>query len=285
VRVYLLRGLRLEGQQGLAAAISWIAERLTCSVASAVLSVSSSLRDEVSRRRIVAQDKVVVLGQGSSKGVDPQKFHPVPESERRVARRALGFDDSDLVVGFVGRLTADKGIGCLVRAIELLRDHHPHSKLLIVGEADEASPLQVHETHILSKPWVFRLPYVDDLPAAYQAMDVFCLPSIREGFPNVSLEAAASGVPVVTTFATGCRDSVIDGETGLLVPSHDPVALGEALNQLLASAALRRTMGERGRKWATSQFDQSLVWGAVAEWLATQMHVSARLAPVEVQPD
>jgi len=86
--------------------------------------------------------------------------------------------------------------------------------------------------------------------------DIVVLPSYREGFPRVLIEAASMGKPMVTTDTPGCREVVVDGENGLLVPVRDADALGLAVRKLLASPALRKTMGEAARKKALSEFDE-----------------------------
>src|SRR5262249_35008491 len=97
----------------------------------------------------------------------------------------------------------------------------------------------------------------------YLLMSVLALPSYREGFPNVVLEAQAAGVPVVTTTATGARDSVLDGITGRLVPPGDEVALAAALKELLEDPEKSSGMGRIGAQWVSAQFRQELIWDAL----------------------
>lgn len=256
-RVYLARGLRLEGLRGVQRVVSMMAEKVTCAAATHVVCVSPSLRSAFVSRGLVASGKVTVLGDGSSNGVDTRRFSPGSESNRALCRRRFGVLPNHQAIGFAGRLTDDKGLQELIQAFRALRHGWPDAVLLLAGDPDEASPLTGGE---LEDPSVLALGNVSDMPGFLRALDIFCLPSRREGFPNVSIEAAAVGLPVVTTDATGCRDSVVDGTTGRIVPTRDAAALRGALSDLLAQPEERRRMGAHARQWAVERFSQEVVW-------------------------
>jgi glycosyltransferase involved in cell wall biosynthesis len=96
-------------------------------------------------------------------------------------------------------------------------------------------------------------------------MDICVLPTYREGFPGVPLEAQAAGIPVVTTQATGAIDSVLDGQTGFIVPVGDVDALSDVINRLLGDSSLRKRMGEAGSAWVEAVFRQKIVWAATEQ--------------------
>lgn len=263
-RVYLLRGLRLETTTGLARQVLAVLERVSISSARRTVAVSRSLVARAVQLRLGGPDRFVVLGDGSSNGVDVDAIERVSadEDQRAALRGQLALDGERPVVGFVGRLTEDKGVAVLAEALRLLQHRRVAVQLLLVGAAE------TEDGPALDVPGipVARTGFVPNPERYYSLMDVLCLPTFREGFPNVVLEAAAGGVPTVTTDATGAVDSVVDGETGLVVPVRDAVALADALARLVADAELRRRFGAAARERARARFDRSLVWAAQEEF-------------------
>jgi len=266
-RVYLVRGLRLEGLRGLPAAISALTERVTCSAATDVVCVSKSLERAMLQRRLVSPEKVQVLGQGSSNGVDVGRFRPPSAAERFAARRVFDIDEDAVVVGFAGRLTQDKGVEDLLAAIAIVHADYPGVRLLIAGEVDVGVVLPEASKGDLGDSRIVFAGGVDNMVNFYSALDVFCLPSHREGLPNVNLEASACGLPVVTTSATGCIDSVVSGRTGIAVPPHDPMALSRSLSMLIVDPEKRKLLGREGRAWVERTFRQESVWAQQLRFL------------------
>ncbi|HEY1660368.1 MAG TPA: sugar transferase [Candidatus Sulfotelmatobacter sp.] len=266
-RVYVLRGLRLETAAGIKRRVLWLAEYLACLCAHRVVCVSDSLRRKALSLGLVEMENTVVLGSGGSRGVDAARFRPAPAGDPSVAelRGKLGIAANDLVVGFVGRFTRDKGISDLLEAFSRLRPSFPQLRLLLVGAFDEEDPLpQSARQAITSDPNIIGCGPVSDTSLYYHLMDVLVLPTYREGFPNVVLEASASGRPVVVTRATGAIDSVKENVTGLLVPVGDVQSLAEAIARLLREPELRTTMGLAGRNWIEQEFCPEAVWEAQA---------------------
>jgi len=267
-RIYLVRGLRLEGLDGVERIMSWLAERASAACAHRVICVSESLRDEFVKRKLCSTGRIRVLGLGSSNGVDISRFRPASPSERAKVRRRLGLGNEALVIGFVGRLTEDKGIRTLVEGVRVLHDADERVVLLLIGRPDEARPLTVLTAALLKATWIVQVRDLDDLAEAYWAMDVFALLSVREGFPNTVLEAAATGLPAVVSDATGCRDSVVDHVTGRVAAAGSIASFVEAISPLLADTALRLTLGAQARKRVADSFDQDQVWRSVDEFLS-----------------
>lgn len=251
-RVYLLRGLKLERSRGFKRWLLLAAERCSAACAECVLCNSLSLRVEAEELRIAPERKLRVLGAGSSRGVDIQHFRP-GHSE---IRQHYGIPFDVPVIGFVGRLTRDKGLPELLVAFDAILRKHPDALLLLVGwfDASEDSLDNVVRERIESHPRILCTGYVVDPAPYYRAMDVFVLPTWREGFPNAVLEAAASGIPAITTLSTGARDAVVPEVTGLLVPPGYPEAICEAASRLLRDENLRRRMGNAARAWVTEHF-------------------------------
>src|SRR5262249_32539227 len=177
-------------------------------------------------------------------------------------RAALGIAEDAPVVGFVGRLVAEKGIGELLAAARTVRARWPGARFLLVGMLDLEKPdhvtPQVAERLGLGDACVFT-GMRQDMPELYRAMDVFALPSYREGFPRAPMEAAAMRLPCVVTDVRGCRQAVAHGRNGLLVPVGDAGALAEALLALLGDPELARRLGEEGWRRAVAEFDERRV--------------------------
>jgi glycosyltransferase involved in cell wall biosynthesis len=261
-RIYTLRGLYLETASGPSRLFLETMERLTSSMAGRVICVSRSLRDRAVSWRLIANRKAIVLGCGSSNGVDLSAFTPTPELQVRgqQLRLAAGIGDDAIVIGFVGRLVRDKGLLDLVTAWTRLREQFDTVHLWIIGsfEADGISASM--RDYVERDPRVHLLGAVDEVAAHYAAMDVLVLPTYREGLPNVLLEAGAMRLPVVATSVTGCIDVVDDGVTGTLVPPRNPVALAEAMALYVGDRNLRRRHGEAGRVRVERDFAREHVW-------------------------
>jgi glycosyltransferase involved in cell wall biosynthesis len=263
-RVYMLRGLKLERTSGLKRRILLAAERMACASAHVVLCNSASLRAEALALRLAPAEKLLVLGEGSSIGVDVERFSP----GRSDVRDKIGIPHEAAVVGFVGRLTRDKGLPELIQAFDRILVAEPAAHLLLVGWFDAAEDALGGElrARILSHPRIHCTGFVSDSAPYYRAMDVMVLPTWREGFPNVVLEASATGIPVVTTQSTGARDAVIPEVTGLLIPPGYPEAIYESVIKLLRDPERRIHMGRTARAWVVEHYSEERVLGLTAEY-------------------
>jgi glycosyltransferase involved in cell wall biosynthesis len=263
-RLYTLRGLRSETLMGPKRWAVWLTEMIACRSAHRVICVSESLRRKAIAQGIVNAQRAVVLASGSSNGVDAKRFAPTEDGLRRATdlRRKLGIPVNSPVVGFVGRLTRDKGVVELLDAYLRLRRELPNLRLLLVGAPEEGDRLPKHSLDaIANDPQIICPGFVDDAADYYHVMDVLALPTHREGFPNVVLEAHAAGKPVVGARATGVVDAVVDGVDGILVLVGDSAALAEALGRLLKNKALAADMGRAGRERVLREFRQERIWG------------------------
>jgi glycosyltransferase involved in cell wall biosynthesis len=267
-RIYVLRGLRYETATGKARLLFRFLERLACACSHTVICVSPSLRDVVIRDGLASAEKLLVLGSGSSNGVNEKRFSRTPESELRAQtlRANWGIPDNAFVIGFVGRLTRDKGIAELIEAFREIRKKYPNVHLVIGGDV---------ETPCLLPEWVLveleggervhSLGFVDDPVGFYSAIQVLALPTYREGFPNVVLEAGSASVPTITTRATGAIDSVVDGQTGLLCSVADAKSLERALDQLVSDPAEAKRLGANARQRVHDEFTNARIWALWAE--------------------
>ena len=206
-RVYMLRGLKLETTQGTKRRILLMAERASAACAKVVLCNSESMRGEALALGIAPAAKLHLLGEGSSNGVNVERFAPGFSD----VRSRFNLAEAAPVIGFVGRLTKDKGIPELLEAFEIILTRCPHAQLLLVGWFDHSEDALGPEwrKRIANHPNIHCTGFVGETAPYFRAMDVMVLPTWREGFPNVVLEAAATGIPVITTECTGSRDSVV----------------------------------------------------------------------------
>ena len=269
VRIYHLRGLRLETSRGPTRLLLSTLERLSMKAATEVLSVSRSLAQVICQLGLTTPERVSVLEFGSSNGVSLQEFRPPGSpAERARARFELGVADELPVIGFVGRVTPSKGVDILVDAVCILRRTH-RFRLLLVGEEESNGYVSMLRIQLDAAGVEAVLTGArTDLLICYQAMDILCLPSLREGFPNVILEAAACGVPAVTTNATGCVDAVEDSVTGWITQAGDAHDLARALAVALTKPECARAAGRAARERVQHQFARETVQTALAEHLA-----------------
>jgi len=160
------------------------------------------------------------------------------------------------------RMLRDKGVHEFVAAASLLRTQGISARFLLAGDTDRGNPSAIAEAQL--RRWrvegnVEWMGHISDMHALYASSHIICLPSYHEGMPKVLLEAAACGRPVITTNVPGCRDAVVAGETGLLVPPRDSAKLADALRTLIQDRELRQRMGYRARRLAESRFGTNQV--------------------------
>lgn len=268
VRIYHMHGLPYETSKGYRRLLLSWSERISCALAHQVLCVSPSLRDKAIKLQLAAPEKLRVLGKGTINGIDATSlFNPIQITEvREIVRVQLGIPASAVVIGFVGRLVRDKGIIELAEAWSAIRDAVPQAHMLIVGEAEPRDPVPEEILSNLQADarvhWVGFVADLGDMPPYYQAMDLLALPTYREGFPNVPMEAAAMGLPVVVSRVTGCVDAVVDGTTGTLVPVKDSTSLAQAMLRYINDPSLRASHGAAGRKRILCDFQPEQCWQA-----------------------
>jgi glycosyltransferase involved in cell wall biosynthesis len=285
VRIFHVRGLaHMSGAKGRARTAE-VAERACCALATQVQCVSKSVRDVLVREGFCARDKTAVLLSGSSNGVDAAKrFDPSGYASARVElRRSLGIPDESVVIGFVGRLVQDKGIETLFDAWLRLRDEFPTAILLLVGPFEEGDALTLRVTEGLTNDPRVRITQTSwgDAAPVYAMMDVLAFPSLREGFPNVPMEAAAMELPVVAARAVGTIDAIVDRRTGLLVGPQDPIELAAALGSLLRDPEYGRRLGKSARQRALTQYRPQDLWRAQAEEYNRLLRAAGR-QPAEI---
>lgn len=217
-------------------------------------------------------EKVRYLGNG----VDINRFNRnrlIPSNQTQL-RKSLGIPETaNLIIGTVGRLTRKKGSGYLIEATAKLVHQFPNLHTLIIGGelSSDPEPFQaelVEQIRSLGiENHVTLTGNRDDIPEILGLLDIFTLPTFtHEGLPRSILEAMSMGKPVVATNIRGCREAVVDGQTGLIVPPKDSEKLAEALGTLLTDPERRQVYGADGRQRIESEYDEHLVFQRLAEF-------------------
>lgn len=271
IRLYQMRGLPYVTQHGAMRTLLATTERVSCAAATRVICQSRSLLETATTDKLTAASRAEVLLEGSN-GVDVHRFNRERWLEAGSALRLKwGAGPDDVVFVFVGRLVRDKGVPELLGAFSHVRSRFPTAQLVLVGPLEERDALDAMVIAQLSSAGVRHLGFQSDPAPFLAASDVLVLPSHREGFPNVPLEAAAMGLPVVSTTVPGCRDAVEREVTGLLVPPNDASALGTALARYAADPMLRRRHGDAGFARVHAKFRREVVTEAVMGLYAREL--------------
>lgn len=286
VRLYHMRGLPLMSAGGLKRHLLTLTERVSCGLATEVLCVSHSLREAAIKLRLDREHHLRVLAGGSGQGVDAgHRFDPhrVGKQARAEFREMRGIGGDALVFAFVGRVVRDKGVHELCEAWQEVREVLGDAHLLVVGPLEEQDPISPNVRRCLEQDSRVHLEgMVEDTPTVYAAADVIVLPTYREGFPNVPLEAAAMARPVIATTVPGCVDAVVDGVTGTLVPVRDVPALATAMTRYV-SPELRTRHGSNARHRVLESFSREAIWAALAD--TYQRHASHAQDTRELESD
>lgn len=235
-----------------------------------ILVDSPSQRQFLLDEGVIAPEKSCVLHKGSISGVDVSRFKPDYSARLRI-RESLQITDGDVVFLFIGRLNRDKGILDLAVAFSNVASRHANARLLIVG-VDEANLTE--EIHSITESCGKQVKFIEFTPVPEEYMaasDVLCLPSYREGFGNVIIEAAAVGIPTIGSKIYGITDAVVDGYTGLLFTPRDVAALESCMEKLVENKQLRNSLGKAARDRACEDFSSQKLSAA---WLKYYQELS-----------
>jgi glycosyltransferase involved in cell wall biosynthesis len=265
-RIYFRHGLVYETASGLNRKLLKIAEKITSYCSTRIICVSPSLALLSLKDKLNPESKQFLLGKGTCGGIDTHyKFNPYCIDNEKVSelRNKYNIKAEDIVIGFCGRLVQDKGIAELIKSHDRLRSQLPGKRivLLLVGVFEERDKLPQDiiekistDSDIVHTGFVFR-----DIQYFYSLMDIYILPSYREGFGMSVIEASAMEIPVLTTRATGCVDSIIENHTGRYI-DITPNAITEGVMDYINNPDLALLHGKNGRLFVQENFDNLLIW-------------------------
>lgn len=256
VRVFFRHGLVFETSKFIKKHILISIEKWIGYLSNKVVSVSPSILEKTVYYKLNDFSKNLILSKGTCNGVDLSKF-----SFRD--KHIVGESDKNIVVGFIGRLCKDKGIVELINAWSIIEDQNKDVRLLLVGPYDDRDILPDYVIDKIKKnKSIIHIGHVEDTSFYYNKMDVFILPSYREGFPTVVLEASSSQLPVITTKKTGCIDSIIENETGIYTELNS-IAISEKIQFYIDNPSIRKLHGFNGRKMVERYFDEKIIYSEI----------------------
>jgi glycosyltransferase involved in cell wall biosynthesis len=265
VRIHTFTGQVWATRAGAARAVLKAVDRLTVTLDTHVLADSGSQLDFLRVEGVLGRNQGAILGKGSVAGVDHERFRP-DEAARVALRAELGIPAEGIVFLFVGRLTRDKGVLDFARAFEKAATARDDLYLILVGPDEHALATELRDACGAHRGRV-RLAGASSEPERYMAAsDVFCLPSYREGFGSVVIEAAACGLPAIGSRIYGIIDAIDDGKTGFLVEPREPAALCAAMLQLADDAALRSAFAHAARARALAEFPSEALTAAMLDF-------------------
>lgn len=266
IRIHTVAGLPLLVHSGFKRKVLNLVERITYRCATYVYPNSHKLRDTIISLGLASPDKLRVIGDGSSNGINVQHFCKELLAEELVdpIRKQLG---GSFTFIFVGRIVKDKGICELVEAFTRLQQEHPDARLLLVGPFEkELDPLPQDVYHtIQSHQAIYWAGWQDDVRPWFAVADALAFPSYREGFPNVVMQAGAMEIPSIVSDINGCNEIIIEGENGLIIPPHDAVALYQGMKRIIEDKALYTHCKQNARPLIVSRYRQEDVWRATLE--------------------
>lgn len=263
-RIYFRHGLLYETSKGIKKYIFILSEKIASLLATDVICVSSYLMEKSITDKLSSEKKMILLNKGSCNGVDViGKFNPdkINLEKMEQLKQRYNINDDAWIIGYTGRLVKDKGIVELVEAYKILKLKYLNLYLLLVGPEEERDQLPKEViSFIHNDERVIVTGLVDqNIEYYYALMNVLVLASYREGFGTSILEASAMKIPVLTTSHTGCRDAILEGETGFYI-SHEFYSIASKIEMLIENIQLGKKIGANGRQFVKNDFEQYIIW-------------------------
>ena len=267
VRIYMCHGLRYQGCGGFKRKLLMFMERISCKCATEIVCVSHGIKEVLIEDKITNKTPVVIWN-GSVRGIDAEKFNPKNFKDKLALKQQYNIDENDFVVTFIGRLVKDKGINELVEAINSLHLKYANIKLLLIGRFENTSnPVSNMTKKIIDESdFIIATGPQSDIVPFLSITDLFVFPSYREGFGLSLMEAGAMGVPSIASNIPGCNEVVINGKTGILIPSHSSQAIIENIDNLYNDKELLNYIKSNCRNSIIERYEQKKLWQYYKEY-------------------
>lgn len=261
-RIYYRHGLMFETSKNLKLYILRNVERFTGYLATKVVCVSPSVLSKTISYSLNHNSKNILFHKGTCNGIDINKFKKNNYIEKNL-KILYNLNDDKIIIGYVGRLVKDKGIHELLEAWKNLLLKYNNIILLLVGPIEDRNQLsKVDIEYIKNEDSILNIGLVQNVVNFYNIMDIFILPSYREGFPTVILEASAMELPIITTRSTGCVDSIIEDETGVYT-NIDSNNIENKIIYYINNPDLREKHGKNGLNFVQNSFKQEIIWDII----------------------
>ena len=264
IRMHTVAGLPLMENKGVKRRILDFVERLTYGCATGVYPNSKHLADFILENGYCSPEKMKVLGNGSSNGINTRFFEANEELSKTACelKKKFSLTNKDFVFVFVGRLVKDKGIEELVEAFSSLKEKYPRIKLLLVGPYEpERDPLSPETRKVIETDTsIIHAGFQQDIRPYLMISQALAFPSYREGFPNVPMQAGCFNLPSIVTDINGCNEIIEDGKNGLIIPVKNVKALKQAMETLLTNSTIYLTLQSNARRMIVDRYEQKYLW-------------------------
>lgn len=269
-RLHTIAGLPLLEATGGKRKLLNAVEKATYACATLIYPNSFGLREIIIEEQFCKPNKLKVLGNGSSNGIDTTYFNSdiFSAQQNKDLKNSLEIQPNDFIFIFVGRLVGDKGINELITAFELFKTYTRQPitpKLLLVGPFESSlDPLQQETLRIMNTNRnIISVGFQKDVRPYLAISDCLVFPSYREGFPNVVMQAGAMGLPSIVTNINGCNEIIREGENGIIIPVKNVGALSEAMRKMMEDNNYRTQLQQNARPMIVSRYEQQVVWEAI----------------------
>jgi glycosyltransferase involved in cell wall biosynthesis len=267
VRIHTVAGLPLMTKKGLMLMLLEMVEKITYSCATHVFPNSHKLSAFILKRKYCLPNKLTVIANGSTNGIDCEYFKNSLEVKQRAEkiRQHYKIDSKSFVYIFIGRIVKDKGIEELVKAFNIICENDMDVKLLIVGDFEnELDPISIETGYeINNNSQIILVPFQQDIRPYLASSNVLVFPSHREGFPNVPMQAGSMELPSIVSDINGCNEIVEHRVNGILFPPGDIKSLAVAMSEVRQDSILYEQLKNNARKKISERYDQKIIWNSL----------------------